>query len=152
MHTKDWIKEARRRCNPELFICRNKVQAKAIGVHPECLQVWDRAPNSHEPYFVLAIHTGGLPRDPSDIDIERLQAMSADRIHQGCKEHFTKILRHNEDRFERGEREYQERIGEWFGPGGEGYKRASYISGNRRVVAMNTPSLVLPRGRKVRVR
>lgn len=139
MRATDWLKEARRRCSADLFLCRNHVQAKAVGVHPECMQIWDRAPHTHEPYFVVAVHFSGLPRDPSDVDIDILQSMSSDREHQGRKGWIDDLDKGARDRFPQAEEEYAERVRAYFAPGGEGHAKTDWVHKKRFSVAQTIP-------------
>ena len=148
MRKSDWIKAARRRCSADIFLCRNQVQAKAANVHPECLQIWDRAPHTHEPYFVIAIHASGMPRDPSDFDIDVLQSMSSDREHQGRKGWIADLDRGAKARFDQAEEGYADRVSAHFSPGGEGYEKMMHKARQKLIIAKTIPTNVAPPGRK----
>ncbi len=139
MRAQDWIKKARRRCSNGLFICKNPLQARAVGVHPACWQIWDRAPQTGEPYFVVAVHVDGFPRDPSDVDIDVLQRMSSDREHQGRKGWIDDLDRGARERYDIAEREYAERVAAYFKPGGEGYEKTRFVHKDKIVVARSIP-------------
>ena len=148
MRKTDWIKAARRRCSADLFLCKNRVQAQAVRVHPECYQIWDRAPDSHEPYFVIAIHQGGMPRDPSDFDIDILQGMSSDREHQGRKGWVDEIDRGGQERFDIAEEEYRARVQAHYAPGGRGYDAIRHLTGQGLVIAKTIPKKTVKNTRR----
>jgi len=67
----------------ELSVRKDPVHARKLGIHEECLQVWDVGVVSGDPYHVISIHASGQPREPYEADVREIQRMSADVVHQG---------------------------------------------------------------------
>lgn len=111
-----------------------------MGLHPECLQVWDKSPTNGTPYFVHAAHVRGYPRELVDHDIDHIARMSSDAEHQGRQGWVDDYIRDQQARFDDAETAYAGRISDWFGRGGEGRSRAEWVSGSKLTIATSIPS------------
>ena len=138
MRESNWIAEARRRCNPELHLVRNPVQARLLEHHPDCLQVWD-VDLKGQPYWVHSIHDRGMPRDPSEVDIMRIQKMASSSTHAGKESWIDELDRGAKHRYTETDEEWGRKMNEYFSPGGEGYEKIMYATKNRLVVATKIP-------------
>lgn len=129
-----------RRVNRQLFVCRNKIQAAKLGVHPEVFQVWCRAMDG-APYFVHAIHANGCPRQPSEIDVVALQKMATQNVVGGTghASWLEQMERGWSGRYQTSEEAYARRVHEWLSPGGGGYDRALHLTRNKIVVPVKQP-------------
>lgn len=123
----------RRRVNSLLFVCKNKMQAAKLGIHPEVDQVWCRGMNGGDPYFVHAIHAGGWPRQPHEIDVVALQRMSTQTVVGGTghRSWLEEMERGWRDNYDRAEERFARSVARWFGPGGEGRARAKFLIKNQ---------------------
>lgn len=128
-----FIRELRRtESNPRLFVCRHKEQARKVGVHFMCWQVWDQNPATGEPYPVHAICTAeGLPRDPSDIDFALIAMARMDNPYQTRKSWKKsaagRTLRQEEAELDRKTREWRDYLHH------EGFRDAERRLGHHKV-------------------
>lgn len=133
MNKGHFIQELRRRANNSLlFLTRNKYQARKFNIHPMCWQVWCKAING-APYVVLPICSdAGGRRDPADMDIEAVLAMSADRTHQGRGNWAIEMASAAVKSEDHKMRRKQEESVDWLRH--EGRERLAHVTGNHLVI------------------
>lgn len=72
-------------CISEIEVKQDAAWAVRHGFHRDVLQVWDRAPQTGEPYVVDVLHRNGFPCEPTDAFWMRLWRARADHVHMGKK-------------------------------------------------------------------
>ena len=140
MEHKNFESLIKRRVLRQLFLCRNKVQAAKLGIHPDVRQVWCRGMDG-APFFVHAIHAEGWPRQPHEIDIIALQKMATQNVVGGTghTSWLDSMDKGASGRYTTAEEDFARRVKTWFAPGGEGYDRAMHMTKNHLVIPMKQP-------------
>ncbi|MCH7952742.1 MAG: hypothetical protein IIC25_02525 [Chloroflexi bacterium] len=135
MEHKNFESLIKRRVLRQLFLCRNKVQAAKLGIHPDVRQVWCRGMDG-APFFVHAIHAEGWPRQPHEIDIIALQKMATQNVVGGTghTSWLDSMDKGASGRYTTAEEDFARRVKTWFAPGGEGYDRAMHMTKNHLVI------------------
>ena len=148
MRESNFQSEIRLRVNPMLFVCRNPLQAQKMNAHPECTQVWCTSQYG-ERYFVHILKDmHGFPRDSSEIDVVALQKMDAANLHGGRRSWINEAA-DSQKKYARDRELARDRgIEDWLRPGGEGYERIKWATGNHLVVPVRQDVSKILHGRK----